>query len=219
MTSNPQSFINIDPAALDTFLSFCHKRKYPNRKIIIQPGDDAELMYYIIDGSVTVSSEDEEGREIVLGYLNKGEFLGEMGLFMRPDKRYVTVRAKEKVEIAEIGYRRLRQLFDNELNQYKADIFYHIGLQLSNRLLTTRRKVNRLAFMDVSGRIARTLLDLCSEPDAMTHPDGMQIKITRQELSRIAGCSREMAGRVMKKLEEDGVITMSGKTIVVLGAR
>ena len=214
-----QTFIETDPAALEALLSYCHKRKYPNRKIIIQPGDEAELMYYIMEGSVAVSSEDEEGREIVLGYLNKGEFLGEMGLFMRPDKRYVTVRAKEKVEIAEIGYRRLRALLDNELKPYKADIFYSIGLQLSNRLLTTRRKVNRLAFMDVSGRIAKTLLDLCKEPDALTHPDGMQIKITRQEISRIAGCSREMAGRVMKKLEEDGMISMSGKTIVVFGAR
>ena len=216
---NEPTFIETDPTALDAFLSYCHKRKYPNRKIIIQPGDDAELMYYVMEGSVTVSSEDEEGREIVLGYLNAGEFLGEMGLFMRPDKRYVTVRAKEKVVIAEIGYHRLKSLLESELAPYKADIFYMIGLQLSNRLLTTRRKVNRLAFMDVSGRIARTLLDLCEEPDAMTHPDGMQIRITRQELSRIAGCSREMAGRVMKKLEEDGVITMSGKTIVVLGAR
>lgn len=216
---NDQTFIETNPAALEAFLSYCHKRNYPNRKIIIQPGDDAELMYYIIQGSVTVSSEDEDGREIVLGYLNAGEFLGEMGLFMRPDKRYVTVRAKEKVEIAEVGYHRLKTLLENELAPYKADIFYLIGLQLSNRLLTTRRKVSRLAFMDVSGRIARTLLDLCQEPDAMTHPDGMQIRITRQELSRIAGCSREMAGRVMKKLEEDGVITMSGKTIVVIGAR
>lgn len=214
-----QTFIETDPAALETLLSYCHKRKYPNRKIIIQPGDEAELMYFIIDGSVAVSSEDEEGREIVLGYLNKGEFLGEMGLFMRPDKRYVTVRAKESVEIAEIGYRRLRALLDNELKPFKADIFYLIGLQLSTRLLTTRRKVNRLAFMDVSGRIAKTLMDLCKEPDALTHPDGMQIKITRQEISRIAGCSREMAGRVMKKLEEDGMISMSGKTIVVFGAR
>ena len=42
-----------------------------------------------------------------------------------------------------------------------------------------------LAFLDVTGRVARTLLDLCKEPDAMTHPDGMQIKITRQEIGEL----------------------------------
>jgi len=60
---------------------------------------------------------------------------------------------------------------------------------------------------------------LCKEPDAMTHPDGMQIKITRQELGRIVGCSREMAGRVLKALGEQGHISVKGKTIVVFGAR
>ena len=51
----------------------------------------------------------------------------------------------------------------------------------------------------------------------MSHPDGTQIRISRQELSRIVGCSREMVGRVLKQLEVDGKITVSGKTIVVFG--
>jgi CRP/FNR family cyclic AMP-dependent transcriptional regulator len=63
------------------------------------------------------------------------------------------------------------------------------------------------------------LLDLCQEPDAMTHPEGTQIRISRQELSRIVGCSREMAGRVLKQLETDGGIDVSGKTIDVNGTR
>jgi CRP/FNR family cyclic AMP-dependent transcriptional regulator len=53
----------------------------------------------------------------------------------------------------------------------------------------------------------------------MTHPDGMQIRITRQELGRIVGCSREMAGRVLKALEAEGRIKAHGKTIVVYGTR
>ena len=56
-------------------------------------------------------------------------------------------------------------------------------------------------------------------PGAMTHPDGMQIKITRQEIGRIVNCSREMAGRVLKTLEEQNLISVSGKTIVVYGTR
>ena len=50
----------------------------------------------------------------------------------------------------------------------------------------------------------------------MTHPEGMQIRITRQELGKIVGCSREMAGRVLKALRQDGLIEVAGKTIVVL---
>jgi len=73
--------------------------------------------------------------------------------------------------------------------------------------------------LDVTGRVARTLLDLCKEPDAMTQPDGMQIKITRQEIGRIVGCSREMVGRVLKDLEERELVSVAGKTMVVFGTR
>eukprot|EP01083_Nonionella_stella_P057093 150017_1 len=61
--------------------------------------------------------------------------------------------------------------------------------------------VRNLAFLDVTGRIAQTLLNLAKQPDAMTHPDGMQIKITRQEIGQIVGCSRETVGRILKMLE------------------
>ena len=53
----------------------------------------------------------------------------------------------------------------------------------------------------------------------MTHPDGMQIKITRQEIGRIVGCSREMVGRVLKDLEDQGLVGVKGKTMVVYGTR
>jgi CRP/FNR family cyclic AMP-dependent transcriptional regulator len=86
-------------------------------------------------------------------------------------------------------------------------------------LRNTTRKVGDLAFFDVTGRVARCLLELCKQPDAMTHPDGMQIKVTRQEIGRIVGCSREMVGRVLKDLEERNLVDVKGKTMVVFGTR
>ena len=89
--------------------------------------------------------------------------------------------------------------------------------QIARRLRNTNRKLGDLAFMDVYGQVARTLLDLCEEPDAMTHPDGMQVRVTRQELARLVGCSREMVGKVMKDTDEQKHIAVNGKNIVVLG--
>jgi CRP/FNR family cyclic AMP-dependent transcriptional regulator len=69
--------------------------------------------------------------------------------------------------------------------------------------------------MDVSGRILRTLHELCEEPGALSHPQGTQIRVSRQEISRIVGCSREMAGRVLKQMQADGLLHARGKTVVV----
>jgi CRP/FNR family cyclic AMP-dependent transcriptional regulator len=51
----------------------------------------------------------------------------------------------------------------------------------------------------------------------MTHPDGMQVRVTRLELARLVGCSREMVGKVIKGVEEQKHISANGKNIVVLG--
>ncbi len=150
----------------------------------------------------------------MLAYLNPGDFFGELGLFDEEIKRSAFVRAKEKCEIAQISYERLKKL-----NNILPDLLLDIASQLAIRLRKTSRKVSDLALTDVKGRVARTLLDLCKEPAAITHPNGMMIRITRQELGRIAGCSREMVGRVLKDLEEDHLITVSGKSIVVFGTR
>ena len=202
---------------LDKLLAHCHRRRYTAKSTIIYAGDRCETLFFIVKGSVTILIEDDDGREMIIAYLNSGDFFGEMGLFEKEGvekERSAWVRAKTECEVAELSYAKFR-----ELTLQDPDILFALGSQMAERLRNTTRKVGDLAFLDVTGRVARTLLDLCKQPDAMTHPDGMQIKITRQEIGRIVGCSREMVGRVLKALEEQGLVNVNGKTMVVFGTR
>ena len=199
---------------LDQFLANCHRRKYPAKSTIIYAGDESDALYYILKGSVTVMIEDDDGREMIMAYLNEGDFFGEMGLFEADPSRSAWVKAKTECEVAEVSYPKFRQLARED-----AEILFAVSAQIAGRLRATTRKVGDLAFLDVTGRVAGTLLDLCKQPDAMTHPDGMQIKVTRQEIGRIVGCSREMVGRALKNLEEQGLVSVKGKTMVVYGTR
>jgi CRP/FNR family cyclic AMP-dependent transcriptional regulator len=203
-------------APLEKFLTQCHTKRYPARITLINSGDTSDTLYYLMKGSVSVVIEDDDGREMVMAYLNEGDFFGEMGLFDDDvnSPRTASVRTKTACEVAEISYSRFRELAESDI-----ELVFRIFRQMAQRLTRTTRKAGDLAFLDVTGRVAGTLLDLCKQPDAMTHPEGMQIKITRQEIGRIVGCSREMAGRVLKSLEEQGLISVAGKTIVVFGTR
>lgn len=202
-------------SAIERFLNLCHRHRYPAKNTIINMGDKPDILYYIISGSVSVVIEQEgEERELVLAYLNSGDFFGEMALFDDTQKRSARVFARTECELAEISYERF-----NQISSDNPEVLFHLAAQMATRLRKTSTKVGNLAFLDVTGRIAATLLDLAKQPDAMTHPDGMQLKITRQEIGKIVGCSREMAGRVLKNLEEQELITAHGKTIVVFGTR
>ena len=196
------------------FLTHCHVRKLPTKHIVIHKGDEPTSLYFIVSGSLTVYIEDDEGRELVLAYLNAGDFFGEMGLFEELKSRSAWVRTKEEAEVAEISYPRFTSLY-----QEKPELLLKLSGQMAKRLSITSRKVGDLAFLDVTGRVAHALIDLAKQPTAMTHPEGMQIKITRQELGRIVGCSREMVGRVLKSLQQQGHIDVSGKTMVIHDAR
>ena len=208
-----------DAATIERFVAQCHRRKYPSRTDIFNPGDPANTLYYIISGSVSIIARESDDRELVLGYIGPGEFIGEMGLFVETQQRGVALRTRTACELAEISYERLHQLFLGQLSTDAPKLLYAIGSQISRRLLHTSRKASRLAFLDVTDRIIRTLHDLAKEPESMSHPQGTQLRVSRQEIARLVGCSREMAGRVLKKLQADGLLHARGKTIVLYGTR
>lgn len=207
---------SIKPASLARLLSYCERKRYAPKSAIIKPGAPANLLYYLVEGTVSVSIENAEGREIVLAHLTSGDFIGEAGLFLEQNTRGVWVRARYNCELAEISYQRLRQLALAELSAEYADILFVLGTQMALRLRTAGRKVSGLAFLDVSGRVLNALQDLSTTSGAIARENGRQVSITHHELGCIAGCSREMVGRVLKELQEQNLIQVKGKAIVVL---
>jgi len=200
--------------AIQAFIGQAHKRTFAPKHTVIHAGDDPKSLYLILEGSVSIMIEDEGGREMVLAYLNSGQFFGEMCLFPDQPRRSAIVRTRVPTLVAELGY----QAFSNFVSQHP-QIMYEVAGQLALRLRDTSRRLGDLAFLDVAGRLAHALLELCRQPDAHTHARGTMVKCSRQELARLVGCSREMAGRVLKKLEEDGMLLAQGRNILVLGVQ
>ena len=129
--------------SLDRFLEHCHRKNYPAKSVIIYAEDKPDVLYYIVDGSVSVLIEDEEGREIVLAYLNKGDFFGEMGLFAEEEPRSAWVRARTACEVAEVSYAKFRQLY-----QEHPDVLFALAEQMGERLRQTSRiHLHRLVFI------------------------------------------------------------------------
>lgn len=98
---------------LDKLLMHCQRRRYPAKHNIICAGDRSETLFFIIKGSVTILIEDDDGREMIIAYLNSGDFFGELGLFEQAGKeqeRSAWVRTKIECEVAEISYAKFREL-------------------------------------------------------------------------------------------------------------
>lgn len=200
--------------SVQSFIAQARKRSFPAKHTLMHAGDPPQSLFLILEGSVSILLEDANGREIVLAYLNPGEFFGEMCLFPEHKQRTAIVRTRSTTLVAEIGYTAFR-----DFAQKNTDIMFELAGQLASRLRDTSQRLGDLAFLDVAGRLAHVLLALTKEPDAAAHARGVTVRISRQELARNIGCSREMAGRVLKKLEEDGMVQTQGRSILVLGAK
>jgi CRP/FNR family cyclic AMP-dependent transcriptional regulator len=197
------------PKNIDILLKHCRIRTYKPKSIIIHFGDYSSSLFYIVSGSVAAIGEDSDGKEITLAYLNAGDFVGEMGLFEQ-SSRSARIRAKTTCELAEISYRKFFSL-----SVKYPEFIYAVARQISLRLAKTSRKACDLAFLGVQERVASAIVYLCNEPDAQQKKKYTHIQITRQELAKLVGCSREMAGRVLKDLQSKHLIALSGKTIMV----
>lgn len=202
---------DVNSESIKYFIETSAKSKLKSKEHLICAGDMADKIYLVTEGSLKVTIIDEEGREMIVAQINAGEFIGELGVFDPEETRSVWITAKENVTVAHMTYSHFR-----EVSAQNTDLLFLIGSQIAKRLKRTTRKLGDLTFLEVAGRIAKCLNDLALEPDAITHPDGMQIRVTRQDLGLMVGCTREMAGKVLKQFESQGLVVVDGKTITLL---
>lgn len=201
---------------LDRFLGFCQKERRLRNHLLCRPGEDPGNLVYLIRGEVSVYSMGECGRELALGEFRSGDFLGEIGFFHPTGPREVYIRAKTPVEYACIDMEHFRELMKTDLAQDAPHLLYALGNQLARRLLDTRRRASSLALMDVESRIRRALWELHVQCP-YEHPEGPAVKVSRKDLASRVGCTREVSGRVIKRLAKEGWLQDYGKILVLRG--
>ena len=188
-------------------------RKFKAKDRVLEPDEPDDRIHLVVDGVITLHTYTENGRQIINDYLGRGFLFGETAL-TEPEGADFRACSKGASTVASISRERFI-----EVGMANPSLLRVLTAQLIRRLRSADYKARDLAFLDVSGRVANVLQQLAKGPCAITHPDGMQIRMTRQEIGLIVGCSREMVGRAIKALAQEGAIEVSGKNIVVRGTR
>ncbi|MDW5442216.1 Crp/Fnr family transcriptional regulator [Polaromonas sp. SM01] len=174
------------------------KRRYKRGEAIVEQGKQSNALAIILTGRARVVTTDARGREVILATMKPGDYVGEMSL-IDSEPHSATVRTEIQTDVLMVG----RQEFARCLPE-NGSMAYAVMRGLVQRLRQADRKIESLALMDVYGRVARALLE-----SAVLDGDGNTVireKVSRQDLAKMVGASREMVSRVMKDLEERGYI-------------
>jgi CRP-like cAMP-binding protein len=200
-------FAMLTPAQAELLADAVAKRRFKRGQLIVEQGKKSDALYIILSGRARVLMTDRKSREVILATLQPGDYIGEMSMIDN-QPHSATVEAEIQTDVLVLG----RKEFTRCLPE-NATMAYAVMQGLVRRLRHADQKIGSLALMGVYGRVANVLLE-SAVPD-----DGRLIireKLSRQDIAKMVGASREMVSRVMKDFEEQGFIqTLDGGAIVV----
>jgi CRP/FNR family cyclic AMP-dependent transcriptional regulator len=191
-------FSMLTPAQAESLAGAVGKRRFKRGEYIVEQGKKCESLFIILAGRARVVVTDRRDREVILATLHPGDYVGEMSLIDH-DPHSATVAAEVQTDALVLGGGDFNRCLLENNSTMKA-----VLKGLVQRLRNADRKIESLALMNVYGRVASVLLDSVT-PNA----DNIRIirdKISRQDIAKMVGASREMVSRVMKDFEEQGFI-------------
>lgn len=188
------------------------KRRYKRGESLVEQGKVSHALHIILAGRARVLITDRKGREVILATLKVGDYIGEMSLIDN-DAHSASAVAEVQTDVLLLG----RDDFLRCLAESTA-MAHAVMRGLVQRLRSADQKIGSLALMGVYGRVATVLLET-----AVPTESGERLirdKISRQDLAKMVGASREMVSRVMKDFEEGGFIqTLDGGVVRVCERR
>ena len=203
-------FNNLTEEEMLQISSICQERNFKKGHIIFYEDDIGTSFYLIAEGQVKIVMLSPEGREHILGVLQTHDFFGEMAL-LENEPRSATAIALSDAQVFIIT----REDFVHQLTHYPYTALRML-ITMSRRLRKADRHVESLAFLSAPGRVARSLLELGEEQGKVVDQDiVVQTTMTRQELSNLAGTSRETLTRVLMAFQDNKLITLERGKIII----
>ncbi|MDT7516254.1 Crp/Fnr family transcriptional regulator [Rhodoferax mekongensis] len=191
-------FANLTQEQIDDLAANVTKRKIKKGEDVVRQGHNSNALFLILSGRAHVVMTDSKGKEVILATLKAGDYIGEMSLIDN-EAHSATVQAETQMDVLVLGREDFTRCVTNN-----AAIAGAVMRGLVQRLRTADQKIVSLALMGVYGRVANVLLDMAEPIDKGEML--IREKVSRSDLSKMVGASREMVSRVMKDFEDQGFI-------------
>ena len=187
------------------------RRRFGSGAVVFSEGDVSNRVVLVLSGRLKVSVCSEDGREVVLGYREGGDVLGEFTA-LDGEPHLATVTAVEPTEALVLPADRFVEALEE-----RPEAAMELLRSVIGRLRDADRKRLEFASLDSTGRLARRLVEL-AERYGEAEGDGVRITlpITQQELAGWVSTSREAVSKGLHRLRERGLIDVQRRSVTVL---
>lgn len=174
-----------------------HQRK----DLVFMEGSSANSLYFIKSGVVKTSKTTEKGKELVTGFHDSGQFLGQLSLLSDTGNYIETATVIEDAELYKIP----KLDFTTLINQNHEVANKFITL-ISNNLVEVQEQLINIAFATVRQRVAKALLDM-DNSNILKNTVSNGIAIAREDLAGLIGTATETAIRMLTEFKDEGIIS------------
>ena len=196
-------FSSLSPAELDSIKEFIFERFAESGDLILLEGEPADAMYFVASGVVKTFKTSADGKEQILSFVRPGEPFNDVPVFDG---------GPNPASVQAIGPVVLYGIRNSDLEAILRDhpqVSLNVTHVLSQQVRHLVSLVEDLSFRHVIARVAKILLEYATDGTAP------KPKLTQQEMAAMAGTAREMVGRSLKSLEDEGAIRLERQRIVI----
>ena len=200
----------LEPAEMDEVLRFARIRKVQPEERIFAKGDPGDCMYAILKGRVSVETESEDAKVMLLNLLDAGDVFGEIAM-LDGGERTASVTAIQTGELLRIDRRDFLPFLERH-----PSLSIRLMVVLCARLRWTSGIIEDTVFLDVPRRLAKRILFLMrtyGRPSA----EGTRITefISQEDLAHMLGVSREIVNKTLRSFQKSDAVTYSNGYIIV----
>lgn len=200
-------FQGLSPKEQDEIARHARPMRRRRGEVIHRPGDDVSHLLVVHRGRIRISHLAASGHEQVLRVLEPGDFIGETAFVTgaRPDD---WATALGDVELCSFDHAELGQL----VAQFP-DIALRMLRTVTSRLDAAERLIADLTSADVEARLAGYLVGLPAR-----HVDGrlvVTLPVAKKDVASLIGTTPETLSRKLAAFTEAGLITVSGRDVVI----
>lgn len=196
-------FSGLGPDELNSIKKLIFEKTVEGGEIILFEGESAKALYFVVSGVVKVFKTSADGKEQVLYLIRPGESFNDVSAF-EGGPNMASAEAMGPVVLYGIGKSDLEIV----LRDYP-QVALNVIRVLSQRVQHLVSLVEDLSFRHVTNRVAKILLEYAGDGT------GQKPRLTQQEMAAMAGTAREMVGRSLKILQEEGTIRLNRHRIII----
>ncbi len=196
-------FSGLNPAELESIKKLVFEKAVDRAETVVLEGDAATNLYFVASGVVKVFKTSTEGKEQILSIVRPGESFNDVPTFDGGPSP-VSARAMGPVLLYGMKKNDMGAILRNH-----PQIASNVIKVLARRVRDLVSLVEDLSFRHVISRVARILFEHI-KGEADRRP-----RLTQQEMAAMAGTAREVVGRSLRALEEQGAIKIDRHRIII----